>query len=260
MYGEVGVINMNNQMMNNGPVGAEQIHETNNPSGGQINQAMNQGIQNIQNASNSSNNINNTVRSGDNVSGIDKNVRRPLPKKVAEDKKYTENWIDIKSIANGMIYNKEGYKITGVKIAPKNIFILDQSRMDNTLIGLMNFYNSIDFEFWLIVADRPVDIGMYEAEMQLLYSRTQDPKLRKVISQDMDKGDYFKNNNVVDTEYFILFKEKKVDIIQKRIRNMINALAGAELNASQTSNEDLRMIVDNFLNGGAHANFGTVMS
>lgn len=256
MYGEVGVIGMNNQMTNNNSViDANQIGST---SGNQVNQTMNQ--MGVQGASTPNpNNRATNVRGGANVSGIDKKIIRKLPKKESEDKKYTENWLDIKTITNGIIYNKEGYMVTGVKIAPKNIFILDQSQMDNTLIGLMNFYNTIDFEFWLMVADRPVDIGVYEAEMKLLYSKTYDQRMRKVIAQDLDKAEYFKNNNVVDTEYYILFKEKKMDLLQKKLRNMINSLAAAGLNATPTTNNDLRTLVDNFLNGGKTYESGGVM-
>ena len=58
--------------------------------------------------------------------------------------KWTENWINVKKISNGIIYNNLGEMVTGIKIQPKNIFILDGSSMDNTLIGLMNFYNIIN--------------------------------------------------------------------------------------------------------------------
>lgn len=190
---------------------------------------------------------------------INKAGVRPLPKSVKENPKYTENWINIKKISNGIIFNDQGEMITGIKINPKNIFILDYSVMDNTLLGLMNFYNTLEYEFWLIVADRPVDITMYQAEMQLLFNNTQDQVIRKVIAQDMEKGDYFINNDVVDTEYYILFKEKNMDALQKKIRNMINGMAGCGLIASQASTDDLRMIVDNFLNGGRNFETGTVM-
>ena len=70
----------------------------------------------------------------------------------------------------------------------------------------------------------------------------------------------FVKNSVVDTEYYLLFKHKDDDIIQKRIRNLINNFAAAGLTAFQTSNDDLRMILDNFLNGGATTNFGTVFA
>ena len=66
--------------------------------------------------------------------------------------------------------------------------------------------------------------------------------------------------NVVDTEYYLLFKEKDMDKIQKKIRNLIQTFANAGLNAAQTSNDDLRIILDNFLNGGMTTSFGTVMS
>ena len=68
------------------------------------------------------------------------------------------------------------------------------------------------------------------------------------------------NNNVVDTEYYILFKENDMDKIQKRIRALINALSACGLTSSQTTNEDLRIILDNFLNGGQTTDFGTVVA
>ena len=70
----------------------------------------------------------------------------------------------------------------------------------------------------------------------------------------------FMSNNVVDTEYFLLFKERNDDVINKRIRNLMNNLANAGLTAYQTTNDDLRMILDNFLNGGVTTEFGTVLS
>ncbi len=171
----------------------------------------------------------------------------------------TENWLPIHSISNGMIINNRGEKITGVKIQPKNIFILDAESQNNLLIRLKNFYNMIDFEFWLMVADRPVDLTVYLSNLQLLYNQAPNQAIRKLINQDIEKGNMFMNNNVVDTEYFILFKEKNMDLVQKKIRLLINGLAGSGLIASQTSNEDLRVILDNFLNGGRRYNAGVVM-
>ena len=181
-----------------------------------------------------------------------------MPRQAERNPKYTENWLSLKAIRHGIMYNNKNEMITGVKIQPKNIFILDQSSMDASLIGLMNFYNTIDYEFWLVVADRPVDIAMYQAELQVLYNKTQDQRIRKMISQDMEKGEYFINNDVVDTEYFILFKEKKKELVEKKVRQLINNLASAGLNASQTTDEDLRMIIDNFLNGGKKYESGGV--
>ena len=41
---------------------------------------------------------------------------------------------------------------------------------------------------------------------------------------------------------------------------MINGLASCGLNASQVTNDDLRVVLNNFLNGGKDTRFGTVMS
>ena len=182
-----------------------------------------------------------------------------MQKKTNSISPYTEAWLPVKGIQNGMIITDDNYKVTGVKITPRNIFILDQSSQNNILISLKNFYNMIDFEFWLVVADRPVDISVYMSQLQLLYNKTQSPAIRKIISQDLEKGNDFINNNVVDTEYYILFKDKKDDDIQKKVRLLINGLASCGLNASQTNNDDLRVVLNNFLNGGVDTSFGTVM-
>ena len=175
---------------------------------------------------------------------------------------YTEDWLPIKNILNGMISLENGYFVTGVKIESKDIFIMDQQAQNNVIFGMRNFYNTIDFEFWLIIADRPVDINLYLSQLQVLYSKSPNPAIRKLIMQDIEKANLFMSTelSVVDTEYYILFKEKKQDIIQKRIHNLITSLANAGINSAQTSNSDLRMLLDNFLNGGSTTNFGTVTS
>ena len=180
--------------------------------------------------------------------------------KTKSNSKYTEDWIPIRNISNGMIVLDNKKKVTGVKIRPRNIFILDQGTQDNVLIALKNFYNMIDFEFWLISEDRPVDLNNYLARLQLLYNQTPNPAVRKLINQDIDKANDFMNNNITDTEYYILFKEKNDDLIQKKLRTLVTGLANAGLEATQVSNDDLRIILDNFLNSGMTTNFGTVIS
>lgn len=174
--------------------------------------------------------------------------------------KYTEDWVPVKSINNGVILLDNKMNVTGVKIMPKNIFILDEQSQANTINGLKNFYNQIDFEFWLICADRPVDITLYLSQLQLLYNETQSPAIRKLIMEDINKGNSFMNNNIVDTEYYILFKEKNAEMMQKKVRLLINGLSGCGLIASQTTNEDLRIILDNFLNGGVTTEFNTAVA
>ena len=171
----------------------------------------------------------------------------------------TENWVPIKDITDGCIITTNGMKVTGVKIRPRNIFILDQISQDNTLIALKNFYNMIDFEFWLISADKPVDITDYLARLQVLFNQTNSPAIRKLIMEDVEKANGYIEDGVTDTEYYILFREKNNELIQKKLRTLITGLANAGLEASQTSNQDLRVILENFLNGGMSTEFGTVM-
>ena len=174
--------------------------------------------------------------------------------------KYTNDFVPIKSITNGVIITNDNEKVTGIKIFPRNIGILEPDMQNMIINNLRNVYNLIDYEFWIIAADRPVDITAYLSRLQLLYNSQTSPVIRKLIMEDINKANMFTNNNVVDTEFYLLFKEKDMDKIQKKIRNLIQAFANAGLNATQTSNDDLRVILDNFLNGGSTTTFGTVMS
>lgn len=173
---------------------------------------------------------------------------------------YTESWVPIKDINNNMIFLDNKQMVTGVKIQPRNIFILEENYQNSIIESFRTFYNLIDYEFWLIIADRPVDINLYISQLQLQLNDTQNPVYRKLLIDDISKAELFMNNGIVDTEYFILFKDKDTDSIQKKIRNLISNLVNCGLIASQTSNEDLRMIIDNFLNGGIKFESGTVIT
>ena len=187
-------------------------------------------------------------------------IQSQIKKQKIQTSKYTQDWLPVKAIENGVIILENKGRVTGVKIRPRNIFILDPGTQESVIIGLKNFYNTIDFDFWLISADRPVDISGYLARLQLLYNQTSSPVIRKMINQDIMKANNFMDNNVTDTEYFILFKEKKPEMIQKKLRTLITGLANCGLDSAQTSNDDLRTILDNFLNGGLKTEAGTVVS
>lgn len=173
---------------------------------------------------------------------------------------YTENWITVKEINNNIIFLDNKKMVTGIKIQPKNIFIMDQGSQNRIIDSLKNFYNQIDFEFWLIIADRPVDINLYVSQLELHLTNVQDPARRKLIIDDLSKAEAFASNDIVDTEYFILFQDDNSESMNKRIRVLINNLASCGLIASQTSNDDLRMILDNLLNGGQTFKNRTVTS
>ncbi len=174
--------------------------------------------------------------------------------------KYTADEIPVKNILNGEIVLNNNERVTGVKIEPRNIFIMEQEMQNMVINNLKDVYNVIDYEFWIVVADRPVDINLYLSQLQLLYNSVTDVKKRQLIISDINKANMFITNNIVDTEYYLLFKHKDTEVIQKRIKNLITYFANAGLMTRQTTNDDLRIILDNFLNGGQTTTLGTVMS
>ena len=174
----------------------------------------------------------------------------------------TEDWVPVKSIDNGVITLDNGWLVTGIKIDPRNIFILDYQTQNNIIFNFRNFYNTINYEFWLIVADRPVDINLYLSQLQLEFDQAPTQAIRKLIAEDISKANMFSGNsyNVVDTEYFILFRDKKAEVNEKRVQSLISNLAQIGLVSRKTSDDDLKFLLQNFLNGGMVNEFGTVMS
>ena len=149
--------------------------------------------------------------------------------KMSINNMYTENWIPVKGINNNMIILDNKQLVTGIKIQPRNIFILEENYRESIIDSFKTFYNLIDYEFWLIIADRPVDINLYISQLQLMLNDTQNPVYRKLINDDISKAEIFMNNGIVDTEYFILFKDNNTDSVQKKIRNLISNLASCGL-------------------------------
>lgn len=199
-------------------------------------------------------NVNNNTQSQNNKP-VNKNAKKPAKGGTS----FTENWVRIKSIKNGIITLPNKEMVTGVKIEPRNIFIMDDIQQDGIINALRNCYNTFNFEFWIIAADRPVDISVYTSQLELLLNEPMSQVRRKMIMQDLDKADMFINNQVVDTEYYLLFKESRMEILQERMRAIINGLAGCSLLATPTTDDDLRIILDNFLNGGVRTDFETVV-
>ena len=183
---------------------------------------------------------------------------KPTPK-VKTESNNTEAWLPVKNIQNGLILLDNGWKVAGVKITPRNIFILDEESQTSSLIALKNLYNTLDYEFWIAAIDKPVDLTLYNSQLELLLNSTQNAKIRKLIVEDLNKADVFKHNDVVDTEYYFLFQEKKDDVIHKRLRDLINGFTSCGLATAQTTNDDMRSFLDNFLNGGISTEFGTVL-
>ena len=176
-----------------------------------------------------------------------------------KDNSLTETWIQVKNINNGMIFLDDGNIVSGVKISPRNIFIMTESEQVRIIEALKDFYNLIDYEFWLVIADRPVDINLYVSQLELQLSNEQRPGIRKLLADDIEKAEAFALNNVVDTEYYFMIKDNNSESLTKKIRNIINNMAGTGLIATQASNEDLRSVLDNFLNGGVTYNSGSVI-
>ena len=47
--------------------------------------------------------------------------------------KFTEDWLPVKKIENGMIILENNWMVTGIKVEPKNIFILDYQTQNNII-------------------------------------------------------------------------------------------------------------------------------
>ena len=64
---------------------------------------------------------------------------------------YTENWINVKNINNNVIYLDNKQMVTGVKIQPRNIFILEENYQNQIIDSLKTFYNLVDYQKIILI-------------------------------------------------------------------------------------------------------------
>ena len=135
----------------------------------------------------------------------------------------TESFVPVKAIINNMIELDIGEKVAGVKVAPKNIFIMEENDQFLVIDRLKDFYNTLDFEFWLVIADRHVDISVYIAQLQMAYNNAKDPIIRKLINEDLKKANDF-TDEVSDVEFYFFFKERNMEIIELHKQGIIDVM------------------------------------
>ena len=59
---------------------------------------------------------------------------------MAKKNRYTNDDIPVKEIKNGYIILDNNIKVTGIKIIPRNIFILDQQTQDSIISNLSGLF------------------------------------------------------------------------------------------------------------------------
>ena len=79
-----------------------------------------------------------SIQIGKNLSGKDGALKMSTK---TQRSKYTNEFVPIKSIANGMIVLDNNEKVTGVKIFPRNIFILEPDVQYSIINNLKDVYN-----------------------------------------------------------------------------------------------------------------------
>ena len=164
-------------------------------------------------------------------------------------------WATVRQITSGIIVLNTGELVSGVKIIPRNIFIMQQDDTNAIIYSLSKFYDSIDFDYWLIIGDRPVNLNTYFESVQNIYNTSSSEHVRAIARDDIVKANKYVSGDygVSDTEYFLLFKDKSIDMIQQKISKIISGIKECELNATQVSNDELRLVMDTFLSNGKKA-------
>ena len=73
-------------------------------------------------------------------------LKMAMVEKTNGTNKYCEDWLPVKNITNGMIQLENGYFVCGVKVEPKNIFILDEGARNNDLYEAIGHIKDENYE------------------------------------------------------------------------------------------------------------------
>ena len=107
----------------------------------------------------------------------------------------------------------------------------------------------------LIVADRPVDINLYLSQFHLQFEALTQIARKLLLKILKSRIVWQWVVNAVDTEYYILFRDKSTEVLQKRVQTLISQLASTGLVSRQVSQDDLSFY-SKFLKWGVKNDLG----
>lgn len=149
----------------------------------------------------------------------------------------TLDWLDVLDIADDQILLKDGTMVRGIKIKPRNIFIDNYSVQRNIINNLRLAFNKIPFKLYFGFVFTPVDMDEHMAELLVQMEHEENPVLKKMIRNDIEKANWFMDTHK-ELGFYIMVKGKDIRQIEKEMDFLIDVMTYAGFTMKKLDDRD----------------------
>lgn len=134
-------------------------------------------------------------------------------KEVIDPKVQTANeFVNVKNIKGSILYTKDGYIFTYIKIAPISLDLLSDEEKKSSYRSLTASLSSETKPFKIFAISRPVDISSLIDDLYSTYMDATDERQRKLLAKEMDAiNNFAMTGDVIERQFYIIIWEKYSD-------------------------------------------------
>lgn len=142
--------------------------------------------------------------------------QKKIAKKIYAKTKTTLDWCDIEKVTDEGIFIGKGGKIQvkGIKLAPKNIFMMSSKDRVDLINNLRSCFNRLNFKVFFSYVFIPVNIEEAKANIyeQMKYEKSK--KIQQLLQNDYNKLVSFKDD-FLEIEFHLYVRESNPKFLEK---------------------------------------------
>lgn len=145
--------------------------------------------------------------------------QKDIRKKIYHKVDATLKWCDVKQVSDeGILLGKNGENVLvkGIKIEPKNIFILDVDKQKEFINGFRLALNKIKFQFFISIVKMNNNFNVEESIIINQLKQEKNKRKQKMFEDDLDKLQSFKND-YKQIEFHIYVRDANLKVLEKKI-------------------------------------------
>lgn len=185
-----------------------------------------------------------------------------VPKKAAPKPPSTQNWLPIIDIKNSLVYRKDNYIVSAIRVQPINMRLLSDREKKRKVKRLEEALTGIDYNFQIISIAKPVDLDAFIAKIENERAATESVLKKKLLGMySRQAGAKATSGEALERHFYFLIdqplgKKPQLDeeILIQRATQLASHLSSAELLSTVCGDSDLRTLQFIFTNP-AHAAF-----
>lgn len=177
-------------------------------------------------------------------------------KKAKNINRTIRDWFPIEDINNSIMYRKDGYLVSALRIEPVNTSLMSKSEEISRIELLGEVLSGIDIDYQFLFLPKPIDMDKFINYLEDLKKQETDDLFRLILNDEIQNATEKQiSGEIMERLYYMLIaqpagkniRQSELEIIS-RIKDIVNLLYAARLEASICKDDELRNIQFLFFN------------